>query len=161
MINEQVAERIVNALLESGDDKGEEIAIKKADLWRFVLKAQGTINQLYKNMKKDQGTEDLEPCLKCLDRILKIEEVMAITGIKMTTVYEYIKQGKFPEQVKVKGAKSGIGWRLSEIQQWIRESGCGGKQCACKKSKAKTGPQEKELDINDALEGAMKEFEED
>jgi prophage regulatory protein len=50
-------------------------------------------------------------------KILKLAEVMDITGIGRSTIYLRIKEGKFPKPVKT-GIQS-VGWIESEIQTWL------------------------------------------
>ena len=48
-----------------------------------------------------------------IDRILKLPEVVEITSLSKSTIYEYLKTGEFPKQVKL--TKKSVGWRESEI----------------------------------------------
>ena len=52
-----------------------------------------------------------------MEKILRLEQVMQVTGLKCSTIYLYSKQGKFPRQVKL-GPKA-VGWVASEVQDWI------------------------------------------
>lgn len=52
------------------------------------------------------------------ERILRIKEVMARTGLKRTTLYAKINQGTFPRQLRISERCSG--WRQSEIEEWLR-----------------------------------------
>ena len=55
------------------------------------------------------------------DRILRIAEVLVLTGLSRATLYRLIESGDFPQPVRLGGRKSrGVGWRLSEVQEWIR-----------------------------------------
>jgi len=49
--------------------------------------------------------------------ILRLPAVMAKTGYKRSTVYKSIKDGTFPEPIKL-GPQS-VGWLASEIDAWI------------------------------------------
>ena len=51
------------------------------------------------------------------ERIIRIKEVVELTGLSRTTLWRMEKTRKFPNRVSL-GANS-IGWRLSEIQDWI------------------------------------------
>lgn len=48
------------------------------------------------------------------DRLLRLPEVMTLTGMKRSTVYANIKKGFFPQPYKPSPGVSG--WKLSEIQ---------------------------------------------
>lgn len=51
------------------------------------------------------------------DRLIRLDEVMSATGLARSTVYKYMKLGRFPNQ---KGGLLGLAsWRLSDIEEWI------------------------------------------
>jgi len=50
-------------------------------------------------------------------RILRLRPVIARTGLSRSTIYEHIKNGRFPKQVSL-GPKS-VGWVEREIDEWI------------------------------------------
>ena len=52
------------------------------------------------------------------DRIVREKERREITGISRTTAYVLEKRGEFPARVIVSGNR--VGWRLSELEEWIR-----------------------------------------
>ena len=52
-----------------------------------------------------------------MERILRLPQVMEITGLAKPTIYLHIKQGTFPKQIKL-GPKAS-GWLASDIQAWI------------------------------------------
>lgn len=52
------------------------------------------------------------------ERFIRLNEVLAICGKSRSSVYEAIKDGKFPAPVKLQGRSSA--WLRSEIQQWIQ-----------------------------------------
>lgn len=49
-------------------------------------------------------------------RLIRLAEVMNLTGLSRASVYNYIKAGTFPIQAKF--GKSSL-WEYKEIQQWI------------------------------------------
>lgn len=51
------------------------------------------------------------------DRIIRIREVTAITGLSRSSIYLQIKKGTFPVQVKLSTRSSG--WLWSEINRWL------------------------------------------
>ncbi|MGA4421493.1 helix-turn-helix transcriptional regulator [Ralstonia nicotianae] len=51
------------------------------------------------------------------NRILRIKQVMEITGLAKPTIYLHMKQGTFPKQIKL-GPKA-AGWLHSDVQSWI------------------------------------------
>ena len=50
------------------------------------------------------------------EKFLTIKEVVDLVGFKKSTIYKFIKEGKFPEPVKI-GISSR--WKLSSIQKWM------------------------------------------
>ncbi len=54
------------------------------------------------------------------DRLLRIQQVKAITGISKTTIYKLIGQGKFPKAIHVSGSRISS-WSSSELDDWITE----------------------------------------
>lgn len=51
------------------------------------------------------------------DRILRRPEVEAITGLARSTIYDRVRNGRFPSPV-ILGARS-VGWRQSDVEAWI------------------------------------------
>lgn len=52
-----------------------------------------------------------------LDRIVRLKTVLARTGLSRTTLYRKIREGSFPQQVRI--SIHGAGWRESAINRWI------------------------------------------
>ena len=52
-----------------------------------------------------------------IPKILRINRVAERTGLPKSTIYQYIRDGKFPKSVPL-GERS-VGWREEEINQWI------------------------------------------
>lgn len=52
------------------------------------------------------------------DRIIRLPEVLDRVGLSRTTIYEKMKNGEFPKQLKF-GRTSG--WLESEIDAWIEK----------------------------------------
>ncbi|MEP1200751.1 helix-turn-helix transcriptional regulator [Tateyamaria sp.] len=52
-----------------------------------------------------------------MDKILRRDQVLEITGLAKSTLYRMVQEGRFPAPVKMGPRISG--WRMSAIQQWI------------------------------------------
>ncbi len=52
------------------------------------------------------------------ERILRLKQVKARTGISRATIYIRVKAGTFPKQVCL-GPRS-VGWLESEVDAWIQ-----------------------------------------
>jgi prophage regulatory protein len=51
------------------------------------------------------------------DVLIRLDEVVSATSLKRSTIYKYMRLGKFPKQ---KGGTFGIAaWRLSDVNSWI------------------------------------------
>lgn len=51
--------------------------------------------------------------------ILRLPDVIRLTGYKRAAIYRMIKKGKFPNSRKI-GPRA-VGWNSEEIQKWIDE----------------------------------------
>lgn len=52
------------------------------------------------------------------DRILRLNAVLDRTGLSRSTLYRKVEEGSFLAQVKI--AKRCVGWRESEVVEWLR-----------------------------------------
>jgi prophage regulatory protein len=51
-------------------------------------------------------------------KIIRLKQVMDVTGLARSTIYKYIADGVFPKNISLGGRS--VGWLESEIQDWIR-----------------------------------------
>lgn len=51
-------------------------------------------------------------------RIMRLEEVMTVTGFKRSSVYKYMAMGTFPKPVPL--SARAVGWVSTEIEDWIQ-----------------------------------------
>ena len=55
-------------------------------------------------------------------QILRVADVLAMTGLSRTTLWRRIKSGDFPPPILLGGPGSrAVGWRRAEVQAWIDE----------------------------------------
>ncbi len=59
----------------------------------------------------------MENAISQEDRLIRIDDVAAMTGLSRSGIYFAIRQGRFPGPIKVSARSSR--WLLSEIQHWI------------------------------------------
>lgn len=52
-----------------------------------------------------------------MNKLIRLKEVMALTGLSRSSIYQFISEGKFPSQVQI-GVRA-VAWPEREIQQWI------------------------------------------
>lgn len=57
--------------------------------------------------------DDLPP-----DSFLRLPAVMAVAGLKRSTIYELIKKRRFPAPEKLTAHASG--WRVHEVKAWLK-----------------------------------------
>ncbi|MGH1540666.1 MAG: helix-turn-helix transcriptional regulator [Arenicella sp.] len=53
------------------------------------------------------------------DKIIRDKEVQGMTGLSRTTIWRKEKKGEFPKRVPL--GKVSVGWKLSEVQNWIAQ----------------------------------------
>jgi prophage regulatory protein len=53
------------------------------------------------------------------ERIVRMQEVVFLTGYKPSSIYALISEGKFPKSIKL--GKRASGWWLSQINQWMAD----------------------------------------
>lgn len=53
-----------------------------------------------------------------VESIKRLNDIKLIVGLSRSTIYAMIKRGEFPQPVLL-GSRS-VGWRLSDIQNWIK-----------------------------------------
>ena len=50
-------------------------------------------------------------------RIMRLPEVLRLTGLSKSLVYEMVGEDRFPQQVKV--GKRARGWRARDVADWL------------------------------------------
>lgn len=51
------------------------------------------------------------------DRIIRMKQVVKMTGLSRTTIWRRERDKSFPARVSL--GKNSVGWRLSEVQSWL------------------------------------------
>jgi len=64
-----------------------------------------------------QEQNNLKGRLIPLTRLLRRDEVLRLTGIKQTYLYQLMRDGKFPKSVPLGGKI--VGWIDQEVQYWV------------------------------------------
>ncbi|QIK38099.1 AlpA family transcriptional regulator [Caldichromatium japonicum] len=59
----------------------------------------------------------METTFHGIDRILRLPDVMHVTGLRRTKIYDLINAGDFPPPLHL-GPRA-VGWKASDIQHWI------------------------------------------
>ena len=50
-------------------------------------------------------------------RLMRLKEVVEVTGLSRSTLYKYIGEGRFPEPVRLGGRS--VAWVQDEVENWI------------------------------------------
>lgn len=53
------------------------------------------------------------------DRIVRLNTVLARTGLSRSTIYRKIAEGTFPAQLRI--SLNGAGWRESDLDRWVAD----------------------------------------
>lgn len=53
-----------------------------------------------------------------LNRYLRIREVVHVTGLSRTVVYDLVKRGEFPAQKRL--SPGAVGWLSTDIEAWMQ-----------------------------------------
>lgn len=56
--------------------------------------------------------------MQATKKLIKLSQVLAITGLSRATIYNYVNAGIFPQYTKV--GRSTL-WEYNEIQDWIEQ----------------------------------------
>jgi prophage regulatory protein len=52
-----------------------------------------------------------------LDRIIRLPELLRITGLSTASVYRQMAETRFPRPVRL--GKNAVGWRASAVLSWL------------------------------------------
>lgn len=55
-------------------------------------------------------------------KVIRISQVVNMTGVGRSTLYRWISEGQFPQQVNLGPAS--VGWLEQEVLAWIAERMC-------------------------------------
>ncbi|MCW8331947.1 AlpA family transcriptional regulator [Photobacterium sp. SDRW27] len=50
-------------------------------------------------------------------KLITLREVIALTGLSRSTIYKYINENRFPQQIPV--GDRAVRWDEEEVQSWI------------------------------------------
>jgi prophage regulatory protein len=53
------------------------------------------------------------------DRILRIGNVLELTGLSRSTLYRMVHAGSFPRQIQI--SQHCVGWRESSVTAWLQD----------------------------------------
>jgi len=82
-------------------------------LLNYLLGKVQTVEPVINPPKRQQNFDSTQ------DKIVRSKEVQTLTGLSRTTLWRLERSGKFPARIAL--STSSVGWRLSDIQEWIRK----------------------------------------
>ena len=50
-------------------------------------------------------------------RILRLDEVERVTGLRKSAIYKMMRSGAFPKPLKL--TQKAVGWRIADVESWI------------------------------------------
>jgi len=50
--------------------------------------------------------------------LIKLPEVIIMTGLSRSTIYLYMKENEFPKPVRI--GKRAVAWRREQVENWIK-----------------------------------------
>ena len=53
-----------------------------------------------------------------MKRLLRINDVVEVTGLSKTSIYRYVANETFPKPVKI--GETVVAWRVEDIDEWIK-----------------------------------------
>jgi prophage regulatory protein len=87
--------------------------------------AQVIYEENHMNPKSNRATEQMALSLMLPappvgnQRVLRLPQVCAATGLRRSFIYQLQAQNRFPNRIKI-GARA-VGWLESEVQEWLIE----------------------------------------
>lgn len=101
----------LNSLVRTQKINHIEVTKNKQEFFGYQL-LEYILKQTTDNSVSHTSTPSSEP-----DRIIRSKEVQEMTGLSRTTLWRMENKGEFPRRVNL-GVGS-VGWRLSEVKEWI------------------------------------------
>jgi prophage regulatory protein len=102
--------RTLGELMQEREWAVGEIRRLRADVDRLSRKHHAT--RIEREMEQAQG---FAPALNA-QRLLRLAEVSTMVGLKRSSIYRYVSEGRFPAPIKV-GYRS-VRWKLADVLAW-------------------------------------------
>lgn len=55
------------------------------------------------------------------EALLPLPKVLAVSGLKKTTIYEMMRTGEFPKSIPLRDCGRRVGWIESQVQAWVQQ----------------------------------------
>lgn len=85
-----------------------------------------SLTEAQKDLIKTIVKQTVEECLQQMkitnvqdanDRMLRLPEVMKMTGLSRSTIYNQMNKGNFPQSITL--SERSVGWQSSQIHEWL------------------------------------------
>ncbi len=96
----------------------EYIQVSKSEVQFFGYQLLQHLLNNVMGASSNTGTTQTSPSNDTKDRIIRPQEVQKIVGLSRTTLWRMERKGQFPSRVPL--GTGSIGWRLSDIEEWIK-----------------------------------------
>ena len=104
-------QRTLGELLQEREWAVQEIGRLRLEVMRWT---QSPAGRKQAQQPKDEGPE-VRP-LPIAGRLIRLKEIKQITGLSSSTIYNYIKEDRFPKAVRL-GARM-VAWRGADVLAW-------------------------------------------
>lgn len=89
---------------------------KLSPLLEKVLEAaQRPISNTVKNIPVNE--QEVLRSIKTTGEVIRRKELCKITGLSMTTLWRWEREGSFPARIRL--TSHSVGWRRSDIEAWL------------------------------------------
>lgn len=99
--------------------RGALKALRTKDRLSFPGNETAFLGTLLPHFKKEDSThmQTPQPTL-AQDRLIRLPEVESVTGTKKSTIYKLVRDGSFPQPVRLSARM--VAWSEVAVQAWIR-----------------------------------------
>jgi prophage regulatory protein len=107
--------RTIGELLQEREWAVGEIRRLRVDVGRLSRKADA--GRIEREMEADDISSKgrLDPALNA-QRLLRLAEVSTMIGLKRSSIYRYVAEGRFPSPIRI--GDRNVRWRLSDVLAW-------------------------------------------
>jgi prophage regulatory protein len=106
--------RTIGELLQEREWAVNEIRRLRSDVGRLSRKSDAV--RIEREMSQEAvDTKHLDPVLNA-QRLLRLAEVSTMIGLGRSSIYRYVREGRFPSPINV-GYRS-VRWKLADVLAW-------------------------------------------
>ena len=111
--------RTLGELMQEREWAAGEIRRLRAEVGRLSRKDEA--KRIEREISEETvDAKRLDPALNA-QRLIRLAEVSSMIGLKRSSIYRYVSEGKFPSPIKV-GERS-VRWKLADVLAWRAKVG--------------------------------------